>query len=922
MSGIALSNSKNNNNKTRFAKSGQKRRGIFHRTFLLSFLLSLIIITIFSVVTISRQRDAIIQSLESQAMSVSASIKQVCGNAIVSEEYDFIVEHNLEVIRNSPDILYILVVRHNGFSLVHTNGSWEYRDKSEPQWSSKTYDKTAQRILYSDLVQQDVLHHSLPLTYSGLNWGWLHVGLSLDHLNKEIFSMYKIMVILSLFCVGIGILGAYFFARQLTRPILSLVETTRLIGDGNLSTQTEITTKDEMAELGISFNNMAKKLQKTTVSKNYVTSIINNMNDALVVTAPDGTIQMINQAASDHLGYSKDELLGQPIGVIFKAKDVRQKGKWIDDLIQKGSIRNLEKACLSKEGKNIPVLVSGSVMRGEQGKLQGIICVVIDISDRKRAEEALRESKEKYRRLYAESKRAEEVYHSLLNSSADAIVTYDLEGRAEFISPAFTKIFGWTLEEVKGKRIPFLPDSERESAMAIIKDLVKNGKPCHGFETKRYTKDRRILDVSISASCYDDHVGKPAGTLVSLRDISEKKKLETQLKHADRMEAIGTLAGGVAHDFNNLMMGIQGNISLMLYDTVSTHPHYEKLKNIEKMIKSGSTLTSQLLGYARKGKYEVKLINLNQIVKESSGTFGRTRKEITIHKELAENLFAIRADETQIEQVLMNLYINAADAMPGSGNLFLKTMNTTHEEMKDKPYDPIPGKYVLLKVIDKGTGMDEETVGRIFEPFFTTKEMSRGTGLGLASVYGIVKGHGGFIDVDSKKGQGTSFSIYLPASDKLIPKALDVSDQIIRGSETILLVDDEEIVLDVGVQMLKKLGYTVLEAKSGKEANDVYKEKIDKIDLVLLDMIMPDMSGGETYDKLKEINPEVKVLLSSGYSINGQATEIMNRGCDGFIQKPFNMEKLSKKIKEILNKEKYLVPPSAEVENPISCDVT
>ena len=295
-------------------------------------------------------------------------------------------------------------------------------------------------------------------------------------------------------------------------------------------------------------------------------------------------------------------------------------------------------------------------------------------------------------------------------------------------------------------------------------------------------------------------------------------------------------------------------------------------------------------------------LSLNHIAKESSETFGRTRKEITIHRELAEDLLAVEVDESQIEQVLLNLYINAADAMPGGGDLFLKTMNVTHEEMKEKPYDPIPGKYVLLKVIDKGTGMDEGTVERIFEPFFTTKAMGRGTGLGLASVYGIIKGHGGYIDVDSKIGRGTSFSIYLPASDKLIPKALDVSDQIIGGGETILLVDDEEIVLDVGVQMLKKLGYTVLEANSGKEANDIYKEKRDKIDLVLLDMIMPKMSGGETYEKLKEINPEVKVLLSSGYSIKGQATEIMNLGCNGFIQKPFNMRKLSKKIGEILGK--------------------
>ncbi len=384
----------NNVAKTGINNSGQKRRGIFLRTFLLSFLLSFIIIAIFSAVTIPRQRDAIIQSLEFQARSVSASITQVCGNAIVSEEYDFIVEHSLEVIRNSPDILYIIVVRRSGFSLVHTAGNWEYREKPDPEWSGETHDKTAWRILYSDLVQQEVFHHSLPIKYSELYWGQLHIGLSLDHLNKEIHSMYKIMSILSLFCLGIGISGAYFFARRLTHPILSLVQTTRRIANGDLSARTKISTKDEIADLGKSFNKMTERLQKTTFSRNYVTGIIDNMNDMLIVAAPDGTIQMVNRAASKLLNYSEDELLNQPIGIVFGEKNASHGQIWLDDLIQKGSIRNLEKSCLSKEGRNIPVLVSGSVMRNEQGRVQGIICVVLDISDRKRAESELRKSKE------------------------------------------------------------------------------------------------------------------------------------------------------------------------------------------------------------------------------------------------------------------------------------------------------------------------------------------------------------------------------------------------------------------------------------------------------------------------------------------------------------------------------------------------
>ncbi|PLX48898.1 MAG: hybrid sensor histidine kinase/response regulator [Desulfobacteraceae bacterium] len=525
-----------------------------------------------------------------------------------------------------------------------------------------------------------------------------------------------------------------------------------------------------------------------------------------------------------------------------------------------------------------------------------------EIALRNRTEKALKESEKRNKDLYAEAKKTEELYRSFFRCSADPIVTYDLEGKVEFISPAFTEIFGWTLEEMKGKQIPFDHEFKKESIVAVIHDLVEGGTPCNSFETKCHTKDRRLLDVSVSASRHNDHEGKFMGTLFILRDISEKKRVEAQLHYIERMEAIGTLAGGIAHDFNNLMMGMLGNISLILYDIGSDDPNYERLKTVERLIQSGSELTSKLLGYARKGKYELRPISLNKIIIESSATFGKTRKEIVISKDLDEDLFSVKADGSQIEQVLINLFINAADAMPGGGDLFLQTANVTHKEMKGKPYTPKPGKYVMIKVKDNGTGMDQKTITRIFQPFFTTKEMSLGSGLGLASVYGIVKGHGGYIDVESEKGHGSVFSIYIPASEAPIQKDPIVSERIVEGDETILLVDDEEMIIDVGGQLLEKLGYTILEAGGGKEAIQIYQENKDNIDMIILDMIMPDMEGSEVYDKIKKIDPEVKVLLSSGYSIDGQATEILKRGCNGFIQKPFNLKSLSNKIREILNK--------------------
>ncbi len=257
-----------------------------------------------------------------------------------------------------------------------------------------------------------------------------------------------------------------------------------------------------------------------------------------------------------------------------------------------------------------------------------------------------------------------------------------------------------------------------------------------------------------------------ASALHSIQLEEERRRLESQLKYAQRMKALGTLAGGIAHNFNNLFMVIEGNVSLMLLETDPDHPSYGRLRKVEKSVQRGARLTSQLLGYARQGSYEVKVIGLNEIVEGTSRGFSVTKKEITIHRDLDGELFAIKADKRQVQEVLLSLFANAADAMPGGGDLFLKTMNIRSTDIRGKPYRVRPGDYVLLTVTDTGTGMDEETMERIFEPFFSTKGMSRGNGLGLAAAYGIIKAHGGYIDVESEKGRGSAFSVYLPAAEE------------------------------------------------------------------------------------------------------------------------------------------------------------
>ncbi len=495
-----------------------------------------------------------------------------------------------------------------------------------------------------------------------------------------------------------------------------------------------------------------------------------------------------------------------------------------------------------------------------------------------------------------ERKRAEEDWRNTFDAVTDMVMLLDSEHRIIRVNKATAEALNTTKERLEGKK-----------CYEVMHGLSHPIEQCPLVVTmktlKPHTRELSIPESGIficSTSPILDHEGKLTGYTHTLKDITQSKRLEAQLQQAQRMESIGTLAGGIAHDFNNLLMGILGHTSLMLLDIDSSHPHHEKLKVIEKQVQSGVKLTRQLLGYARQGRYEAKPINLNQLVRETSETFGRTRKEITIQQEFSEDLYAIEADQGQIEQVLLNLYVNAADAMPRGGNLILKTVHATHEDIKDKVYDPQPGKYALLTVTDTGTGMDKKTLKRIFEPFFTTKEMGRGTGLGLASVYGIIKGHDGYITVASKKGRGTTFSIYLPATEKKVRKAVKSSDRFIKDTGTVLLVDDEEIILEVGRELLETIGYRVLTAKDGKEAVEVYKKKRDEIDIVLLDMVMPNMGGGETYDRLKEINPDIKVVLLSGYAIDGEAAEIVERGCNGFIQKPFNVAKLSEKIGKIL----------------------
>jgi two-component system cell cycle sensor histidine kinase/response regulator CckA len=613
-----------------------------------------------------------------------------------------------------------------------------------------------------------------------------------------------------------------------------------------------------------------------------------NISDVIFSLDPDFRVINISPSVERILGYKPEEMIGKPI---------QDLNVLVPDSLEK-AFSDIMKVLA---GERIPfsqyefVARDGTKKFGEvsttplirEGKIIAMISVARDITDRKRILDALKQSEEKYR--------------IVLEANPDPVVVYGIKGKVIYFNPAFTRFFGWTLEECLGNKMDiFVPaDAWPETNMMIEK--VLSGENFSGIETRRYTKDGNIIPVSISGAIFRDEDGKPIGSVINLRDISEQKELERQLQQAQKMEAVGTLAGGIAHDFNNLLMGIQGCISLISFDIDPKHQYFEYLSRIEDYIKNAASLTKQLLGFARSGKYEIIPTDINEIVNKSSDMFGRTKKEITIHKEYQSDIWTVEVDQSQIEQVLLNLFVNAWQAMSGTGELYLQTENVILNDNDVKPYGVKSGRYVKISVTDTGVGIDESIQHRIFDPFFTTKEVSRGTGLGLASAYGIIKNHGGIINAYSKKGEGATFNIFLPVSEKKIVKEKMIHKEILKGNETVLLVDDEDMILDVGRDLLEKLGYGVLTAKSGMKALEIYRNNRGKIDIIILDMVMPKMGGGDTYEKLRDINPDIKVLLSSGYSIDGQANRILSRGCDGFIQKPFDIKTLSFEIRNILD---------------------
>ncbi len=645
-----------------------------------------------------------------------------------------------------------------------------------------------------------------------------------------------------------------------------------------------------------------KHRRNETVLRQHLDSLLQHGSLPIVTVNSDHAITACNTYFSDLFEFEEREVLGKNLDDLIAGDEhLKEATAYTQNTLKGKAVHGVGRR-YTKGGKAIdveftavPVIIDGEVT-GAYGIYQ-------DVSEQKKAQKALQNEKDKFQ--------------ILVERAPFGISLIQADGRYTYINPKFTDIFGYTLEDIPTGREWFkkaYPDRmyRNQVVSAWIKDKESAGigesRPRQWTVTCKDGSEKIVHFGSVTMENGDQ--------LVMYRDITEAKQLEAQLYKAQKMESLGALAGGLAHNFNNVLMAIQGRASLLLMDKDSSHPDFDHLKGIEEYVQSAAELTGDLLGFARGGKYEVKPTDLNQLLAHENRLFGQTKKEITIHEKFAEDLWSVEVDRGQIQQALMNLYVNAWQAMPGGGTLYIRTENVILNPEHVDPFEVSPGRYVKLSVTDTGAGMDAATREKIFDPFFTTRKMGKGTGLGLASVYGIIKNHGGFITVDSERGKGATFYMYLPAAEAAAIASEDHSGEVVAGQGTILLVDDEEMIIAVGQAMLRKLGYHILVARNGTEALDMVNnahranseadsphgpQSLPPVpDLIILDMIMPGMGGGETCEQLKQIDPDIKVLLASGYSLNGQAQKILDRYCDGFIQKPFDIKTLSQKIRELL----------------------
>jgi PAS domain S-box-containing protein len=505
----------------------------------------------------------------------------------------------------------------------------------------------------------------------------------------------------------------------------------------------------------------------------------------------------------------------------------------------------------------------------------------------------------------AERKKSEEMIRSLVETSQDWIWSINLEGWHTYSNPAVEAILGYRPEELIGKScFHLMHDEDRANIQHFLPRQVEKKQGWRNLllRWRHRNGNWRYLESNAVPILNSENV--VIGFRGVDRDITEQKQLEEQLNQAKKMEAVGQLAGGVAHDFNNLLHAILGYTDLILEDLAPEAPHRAEIEQVHTAAERASALTRHLLAFSRRQVIQPMVIDINNLIAGLMKMLGRLIGEhIQLDMIPSPDLGAVRADPGQIEQVIMNLCINARDAMPKGGRLTIVTENVDIDSHYTKKHAwAKEGRYVLISVTDSGCGMDRETLSRIFEPFFTTKKAGEGTGLGLSTVYGVVQQHNGFVHVQSEVGQGTVFKVYLPVSDPIAPSAGDKVYALPPGGrETILIAEDEELVRDLAARVLMNAGYAILMARDGEEALQLLEEYGDRIDLAFLDVVMPRLGGRDVQNRIHGKLPRLRFLFTSGYSAAGIHTNfVLDEGMH-FIQKPYYFDSLLKKVREVLD---------------------
>ncbi|MFA4930913.1 MAG: PAS domain S-box protein [Patescibacteria group bacterium] len=613
-------------------------------------------------------------------------------------------------------------------------------------------------------------------------------------------------------------------------------------------------------------------------------NLFENESDALtIMDAETLNFEDANKASLDLYGYTKEEYL--KLNALDMTAEPRKTLKSIKKNIRRLKWKRIPfRYHRKKDGVVFPVEITSGVFVWKGRKK--IIGAVRDITERLKAEQALKNSEARFRSVFE-------------NASTGMNIT-DPQGRYLDVNEAFCQMVGYAAEELKQKKfhdITFPADLAAD--LRMFNQLLANEIPSYQLEKRYIRQDGHLVWVDLNVSLVKDHSGRPIHFIGQVIDITEKKKAEEKLIEAQKMDSIGNLAGGIAHDFNNMLSGILGHASILQIEE-NDATKLESIQGIISTAERASDLTSKLLAFGRRGKNLVQATEVNKIVKEVLMILKHSiNKSIKITTDLEKNLYSVDADPSQINQLLMNLCVNAAEAMPDGGTMVIHTHNVTFE----RSYLGLPpGEYVYIRVTDTGYGMSEETRRQIFDPFFTTKTKGeeKGTGLGLSTAYGIVKSHYGMIDVYTELEQGSTFRVYLPKGKLTLSQNNTKEDQITNQTGTVLVVDDEKLITEMMTKMLDKMGYEVIAATNGLDGVNIYREKYHQIDVVILDMQMRDMSGKETFIHMKEINPHVRVLLSTGYGRNEEAQEILNLGVIDLLPKPYKMDELQKKISRLM----------------------